>query len=317
MNKKLIIVTLALALCLLAKSANAMTISPLVLESELDPGQGEEKIITLMNEEANDLHIFGAVTTFKPRGENGEAEILDPSLAYQAINWVKLPINSFLLKSGEIIKLPVEISVPKTAQVGGYYLAIMWQAEPGQKGATDQVGISARVGTLLLLRVKGEAKEDLKIIDFNLSAGNFYSSLPVDFSSRLENSGNVHLKPAGHLVIRDMFNRAIALTPVNQDKKNILPQSIRLISESWFYGPKRPNVNSNFFTSLTAEWRQFAVGRFTAQLELTYGDSRQKITSPALVFWVLPWRTLLILGVIILLILIIIVRGKIMKIKKF
>ncbi|MBI5765976.1 hypothetical protein HZA71_01985 [Candidatus Falkowbacteria bacterium] len=296
--KKIIIIFL-LSIFFLPAIARATTISPLVIEVDLDPGRAIKKTISLYNETGQDLRLNGYIETFKPKGENGEAEIAS-ALNYQALSWVGLPINAVNLKPGEVLEALVAINIPKTAQVGGYYLAVMWETAPTVRAGETPIGVSGRVGTLLLLKVKGAVQEKLEISEFS-TKNNFYNHLPADFSARLKNLGNVHIKPGGYLTIENIFGRVVENLPFNNDKGNILPQSIRKFALVW-QRKNPPEVSGGFWRELAAEFRQFAFGRYVAQLNLEYGESQQRISSPEIVFWVIPWRLLTILVVIILLI---------------
>ena len=285
---------------LFGAGARATTISPLVLEVNLDPGQSDSRAVILMNEGSEDLKITGYIEAFKPRGERGEAEIYKPDINFQAANWVKLPTNTLVLKPGVIKRVPVVFEIPKTAAVGGYYLAVMWETAPA-KGKNSAVGVSSRVGTLILLRVKGEAQEKLSVDEFKIaSSQKFYSHLPVDFSARLSNQGNVHLKPAGQLNLKNILYFGSASVDFNPDGGNILPQSVRQFDFSW--QKNSPLSSRGFWSGLKEEWRNFGLGYYTARLDLLYGDSGQKITSNSVSFWVMPWRTILLLLILIILI---------------
>lgn len=283
-------------------TAKATTISPLIFEVELEPGQSVQKIIKIFNETDSNLFLNGYLEIFRPKGERGEAEILPPQqTAYQAINWIKLPLNSLVLKPKEAVRAPLIIEVPKTADVGGYYLAAMWETSAGPKSKNNQVGLASRVGTLILLKVGDEAEEKLRLLDFGLkSKNNFYSHLPVSFFARLENYGNVHLQPQGSVIIKNIFGRATTVLPLNEEQRNILPQSFRRFEVDWQRGEELSYQNG-FWPDLKMELKQFALGRFTAQLEIEYGQNHERIYSQEIYFWVAPWRLLTGGGLIIIL----------------
>jgi len=290
--------------------ASATTISPPIIEIELDPGQSGRYFLTLFNETDLPLYLDGYIEIFESKGERGEVEIVSPSVAYQSLSWLKLPTESIDLRPGDIAKVPLTVDVPQTAEVGGYYLAAMWEASLGPKVADSQIGISSRVGTLIFLRVKGEAEEDISIIDFGLSVDtDFYSHLPVAYTSRLSNLGTVHLKPAGSIVIKNIFGRVTAVLPFNPDKRNILPQSNRQFDNVW---QRRSGVSddSDVWSDFLNEITQFSFGRYSAQLDLEYGDSRQRAVSDPVTFYVIPWR---IISVIIIFIVLMMIFKRIKK----
>src|SRR5262249_41917155 len=148
------------------------------------------------------------------------------------------------------------------------------------------VSLSASLGSLLFIRVNGEAKEGLEIAEFNAAdslgnTGSLFESVPLQFIQRLKNTGNTHLQPTCQITITDMFGKKIATVNINLPPRNILPDSIRKFDE-----PLDSAVLGN----------KMLLGKYTADLNITYGDSHQTLTA-SMTFWVIPYR--LIAGIVI------------------
>lgn len=307
MTKKFLIVVIILAgFFTVVSSANALTLYPSRLEAEINPGQTEGYSFFLFNETKDDLHLTATVESFKPQGEAGGVTILPPDISNQSLSWIKLP-QGVVLKPGQTKQIDFTISVPSTAGVGGYYMAIMWQ---GQQGSGNKsVAITSRVGALVLLRVKGGASQKLNLSEFGLKDHkNVYNFLPISFVSRLENKGNIHLKPSGMIIIKNIFGRVVSTVPFNAPGNNVLPQSARQFENIWSGG--RLDGHSGFFSAWARELKPSAWGRFTAELDLEFGNPRQSINSKSVSFWIIPWRTLATIIVVIILILIIIIKRR-------
>jgi hypothetical protein len=291
---------LGLGLFSLAGRAGATTISPLVLEASVNPGASEKLNLILTNETTEELFLSGSLEPFKPKGDQGAVELVDQESAGQALSWVHLGVESLALKPGEKAIVPVEINVPRTASVGGYYLAAIWStiADPAKKDS--QVKITSRVGSLILLKVNGAVKEGLKVVNFSLGNNrSWYSGLPVDFNLKMENNGNVHEKPSGFLEIKDIFGRITDSVPFNQDQKNILPQSERIFVASW-----GDNHKVGFWASLVNEVKNFKIGKYSARIDLEYGDNQTTVSSPEIHFWIIPLHILFVIGVILIIFLV-------------
>ncbi|HNP75352.1 MAG TPA: hypothetical protein PKL09_03240 [bacterium] len=281
---------------LLPGKSGATTVAPTILEISLDPGQSQQAVISLFNETAEPLYLAGSIETFQPDGERGEARVVPPEITDQAVSWVKLPLNALVLAPREVVEVPVFVTVPETAEVGGYYLAIMWQTMAGPNQPVNQVKLSGRVGVLLLLEVKGEAHKELRVEDFRLIEDeNFYSSLPVGFSLKLKNEGNIHLKPEGYVMIKNIFGKMTKSLLINEERGNILPASSRRFEEFWRRSDFVP-IATDFIGQLRREGKQLAIGRFTAQAFISYDPAAITISSEEVVFWVIPWRLLSLVG---------------------
>lgn len=274
-----------------SSSGQGFMISPVLVELNADPGKTYTINIKLKNITANTLVSKSQVNNFGAKGENGDPEIyLDDNekISYALKGWVvKIPDYTFATQETKTI--PVSIAVPPNAEPGGHYGVIRFTGVPPEL-ADDQsrVALSASIGTLVLVRVSGEIKESAKIEEFYAAQygkkSGFFEQGPLGLTERVKNNGNVHVKPVGTVEVKDMFGRTTASLKVNDDNKNILPSTIR-----------------RFDQELNKKW---LFGRYTANLALTYGSTNQKLTSQ-IVFWVIPWK--LILAILLLIIAIILV----------
>lgn len=290
----LIVAILGFALC---NSVSATTISPVKIEASLDPGQAGRYSMVLFNETKSDLYLEGSVELFEPKGDSGQAQ-LKPGDVNKTLPWVKLPTPSLVLKPGEYKNVPLILEIPKGAPVGGYYYAIMWQSVSDPIKEPSQVGISSRVGCLVLLDVQGVKNEKLQITDFKLNSGNkVYNGLPVSFVSHLENSGDTHLKPKGSIILQNFLGQVVDVIPFNDKGLNILPKSTRKFDLTW---SKKGNY--------------LLIGPFTALLSVEYGDSKIRIESEKINFWVIPWN--LVIWIIVILFILIIFTYFIKRKKK-
>jgi hypothetical protein len=305
MKKFLFVFLLAIFLSAIPILTRAATISPVLFDLAMDPGQAGQENLILYNETNQEIKLTGYVEAFQPKGEDGLAQIYKPDINYQAVSWITFGTDVLILKPGDIKAVPVKIAVPKTAEIGGYFLALMWESAPA-KANNNGVAISSRVGALMLLRVNGDLNEKLGIASFNLSGEKkFYNRLPVAFTARISNGGNIHIKPTGAIMITNIFGQVAANTPFNAENKNVLPQSIRKIESVW---QKNGGLatGGGFWAELKSEYKEFAFGRYSAQLNLEYGQARQRISTPKIYFWVVPWRLFLFVGALIIFIIIIV-----------
>jgi nucleoside diphosphate kinase len=192
----------------------------------------------------------------------------------------------------------LEIKVPANAAPGGYYGVVRFTAT-APEGATSSVSLAPSLGALILVRVKGTATEKLSIEEFyvekNGKRSTFFEEIPFDFVERVNNEGNVHEQPTGTILVKDMFGKPVVNINVNGEARNVLPKSIRKFSQ--------PMDKAALGTGVL-------FGRYTAELKLNYGDKLS--TTQTLVFWVIPWR-LILLGLFLLIVAIIAIRAAILR----
>lgn len=271
-------------------TGQAFMISPRIIELNADPGKTYPLNIKLKNLAANSLASKSQVNDFAAKGEDGDPEIfLDEreKTTYSLKGWVK-KIPDFTFVSQETKTIPVIISVPAQAEPGGHYAAIRFSGVAPELAKDESaVALSASIGTLVLVRVSGDVKESAAVEEFfasqNAKKSSFFETGPITLTERIKNTGNVHVKPAGSVVVKDMFGKTTASLKVNDPPKNVLPDSIR-----------------RFEQELNKRW---LFGRYTADLTLGYGTTGQAL-SGQLVFWVIPWKliaaVLLLIATIIL-----------------
>lgn len=257
----------------------ALEIAPPLLTLSANPGETIKTELNLRNISGSKLLVKGQLNDFTANGEDGTPKIIfDESTdnPYSMRSWIK-PLPTLTATPREIRKLPVIITVPKDAAPGGYYSVIRFTATPPDLEDTG-VSLSASLGSLVLMRVKGEAKENLAIEEFtvgqNDKAGTLFESTPINFKVRLKNTGTVHQQPAGYAEIKDMFGKKVAIVNINQPPRNILPGSIR-------------KFNAPLDSATIGKKMLF--GRYTADLKLTYGSKSQPLSS-SLTFWVVPYK---------------------------
>ncbi|MDX2776458.1 hypothetical protein PV379_03770 [Streptomyces caniscabiei] len=268
-----------------AESGQAFTISPPLVELNANPGQTVEATIKLTNVSAGTLSITTQANDFGSKNETGEPNIIfddkEPP-PYTLKGWVGVP-DDFTLASKETRTLTVPIAVPVTAEPGGHYGVIRFTGASAADGQND-VALSASIGTLVLLRVSGDIKQDAKVEEFysaasDFSKQSFFEAGPVTLVGRIRNDGNIHVKPTGTITIKDMYGNVIKTLRMNGDPssntdqpRSILPQSVR-----------------RFDTELK-DLQLF--GNYTATMKLTYGDG--KTLSSETTFWVVPVKMIVL-----------------------
>jgi hypothetical protein len=280
-------------------AGQALEIAPPVLNLTADPGQTVKSTISLRDVSTSPLVVRNQINDFVAAGEDGTPKLLideegnaEPS-PYSLKDWVQ-PLPQFTLKPREVNQLPLTIRVPQNAAPGGYYAVIRFTATPPGID-TSGVSLSASLGTLVLLRVNGEAKEDMKIEEFSTTKNGkkitLLESAPLTFTTRLRNNGSSHEQPTGQIAVKDMFGNAVANVNVNLNRNNILPSSIRRFDQ-----PLDKSVIGD----------RVLFGRYTADLKVAYGSKGQTITE-SLSFWVIPWR-MVAFGILLIVIIVVVIR---------
>lgn len=278
----------------LARPAQALTLIPPNLEFSLQSGETIETKVKLFNETADSVTQYSSTANFTAKDETGTPAFLDEAVATNLASWITLEPGPFTLLPGERLEIHVTVAVPADAEPGGHYAAIFFSSLSPDTAGTGEVGISTKLGSLVLVRVAGAIREAGSIATFGSKDGaTMFTRPPVDFLLRVANSGNVHIRPTGDITIRNSIGGTTATVPVNVTQGAVLPSSTRAFNLSW---EKSANdtERENFFQEVAAEWRNFAFGPYTATVDLSYGAANDKTATAKLSYWILPWQLLIV-----------------------
>lgn len=266
----------------------ALEIGPPVVSITGDPGQTVEATISLRDVSTTDLYITGQINDFEANGEDGTPKVIldDVTTPYSFKSWVK-PISPLTLKPKQIKTIKISIAIPSNASPGGYYGIVRFTGVPPELQGSG-VALNASLGSLIFLKVNGQAKEELTLTEFSANAGGGASSLlegaPLNFVQRVKNTGNTFEQPVGLVTVKDMFGKVVATLPINEEKRLILSDSTRKFEQK---------LDSSVIGD------KVLFGKYTAELTLTYGTSNTEIKKD-ITIWIIPYK--LIGGAIIALI---------------
>ena len=261
-------------------------ISPVRIEDLVDPGQIFNETIKVKNDSSIAKTLFVYLRDFKAEGESGQPKLIAPGAEsgnYLAA-WINITNKGIEFGPNEEKEIEFSINVPANAGPGGYYGAILFGTQPPRihvdgedKGAGMAIG--QQTGCLLLLRVKGDVLEEARVREFTADKSIYGTPFGVNFLLRIENVGNVHIKPYGNIAITNMFGKEVGNIKVNEGGSNVLPNSIRRYEENW--------SGKNGF------------GRYKASCALTYGtkidlggQGMQSLFSEKS-FWIIPWNIII------------------------
>lgn len=259
----------------------SLVVSPPRTDLEIKPGETLQKTIKVTNTSSTELILGAQTIDFIVTDDKGTPIKVtsEASGRFLASPWFTLETSELVVPPKDTAQLTVIITAPQDALPGGHYAGIFF--EPKEKrGEKKTVSYTtAQVGSLFALNVAGDVNYDAVIKDFSVK--NYLSEFgPIDFSLTLENQSDTHISPQSSVVIKDMLGRT--LETLKFDSLNIFP-----------------------FTSRTQDirWEQvWGLGQYTATVTTTYGPAGAA-TSRDLIFWIIPYRLVAAILVILLVLL--------------
>ena len=148
--------------------------------------------------------------------------------------------------------------------------------------------VGYQVASVLSIRVNGDIVEEASIRQFSTSKF-LHGSQNVEFDVRIENNGNVLVRPMGPLEIYNMLGNKVGDLMFNEERFSVFPNDTRE------------------FKNIVWTGDSIGFGRYEAILSPVYGESGAKKTmSSSVTFWILPMNiigpALVALGVLLLVI---------------
>ncbi len=283
--------------------AQALTISPVKMEISGDPGSTLQGELLLFNEQSETKTFYSSSENFEARGETGAPFFLSERKGLAT--WIKTDAE-VTLNPQEEKTIPFSIAIPKDAEPGGYFAAILWGQTPPEAIGGGQVAVGGRLGVLMLLRVAGEVEESGGLLEFGVKdKQKFFSSLPVTFSYRFNNTGGDRVVPRGEITVKNLFGRTSATLLVNKKEGSVLPGSARKYEVKWESEQQAASDEQQDAEKLSAsilgvagkQWSEFHFGWYTAKLNVAWGATNQAVTAKHS-FFIIPWQLLLIIFVI-------------------
>lgn len=265
---------------------NTLKVSPVRTDIEVLPGESKAVQATVTNLTDAEITVRALTNDFIAGDEWGTPSLILDENEFAPTHSLKRfmgPLPDVAIPARQARTVEVLITVPESAQAGGYFGAVRFA--PTTPNSGGQVNMNASVASLILLTVPGDITEKIELTDFNIeqdrkSGTYFNSSNDLHAAFRFENKGNVQIGPFGKISVKKGDTVVHEEDFNNKDLRDmILPDSAR----RW----EIPLKNIGSF------------GKYTVSAVFTYGTTNQTIEVTKS-FWVVPMSVIIATIIIIL-----------------
>lgn len=267
------------------KTQGDFIVGPGKVELYMAPGEKLTKEILVTNRIGRKMTFNLTAEDFKGSFDVNEPVILlgGEKGPYSLKDYIKPEQNEFDLENGQRAVINVEVSLPADAEPGGRYGALVVNTKPDD-AKRSSASVISRLGVLFYIRVKGDVVEKSSFSEFKTKDDKkMYSKGPIPMDMIVRNDGNVHITPNALVEVTNMFGSKVGTIKV--DPWFVLPNSMKLREVNW-------EANGILF------------GKYTAKATVTLGSGTTETKEAS--FWVIPWKLIITLFVIIVLILLVI-----------
>ena len=258
-----------------------MTIVPPIVRVSLNPGQKTEGILKVINDSTAPLTFTAGLHDFIVDNPNGIPNLLPLntlSKRFSGASWIAIDPSVFTVDPGQKQVLNYYLQIPQNARPGGHYAAVVYTPTANMAVKGTGAAVQTEIGTLFLITVNGNIKENAQITKF--SANPFQEYGPVRLNTEILNNGDLHIRPIGEITVTDIFGQTVGKQNISQF--DIFPTASRIYTNS--IGKK------------------IMIGPFKAKLLAYYGRNDNLPLTATVYFWVFPWKiaTIAILIIILL-----------------
>jgi len=273
-------------------AANTIKVTPVRTDIEILPGDKKTVQVTVTNLTDTTVSVAPYTNDFVAGDDRGTPALILDSDKFAPSHSLKRfmgPLSAATIPAKQSKTFNVVITVPESAQAGGYFGAVRFA--PSDPDGGGQVNLSASVASLILLTVPGDIVEKLRLDSFDIqqngNTGNSFrtpDNLQVSFA--FENQGNLQIGPFGRVSVKKGDKVVFESDFNNKDPRDvILPDS----SRRW----EIPFKDIEAF------------GHYDVVATFTYGTTNQTIEVTKS-FWVIPqWLIFAVIGAIVFILLII------------
>jgi hypothetical protein len=290
----------------------SLQVSPSPLTATIKPGQRTSLDLQIRNTSTRSQALKMDLRSFAINDTTGDVK-LGTDAPRDVVQFVSFSNPMFDVQAGQIFTQHLIINTPASAGFTySFAVTISQQNPPKAQQGSSAVRGSVAVFTLLNVDRPGATRK-LELNQFSV-AKHVYEYLPASISVKLKNAGNTLVQPSGNIFIQRHSNDTtpLATIQVNQAGGYILPGSSRVLTTSWNDGFPHYQATTdcsgktaNKLSWTGGDFTKLRFGRYTAKLVAVYNDGEHDVPINAEVtFWVIPWR--IILGILVLLLIIII-----------
>lgn len=296
-NRILILPILILCISVIpvfAQSALTIGVSPTSKTLKVQPGDtySDEIVFWNLSGKADTYYIY--IKGFRQiENQPGTAIILtdeeEETALYSASKWITVEQESILLEPNKNTKLRYTINVPLDVTEGEYNAQIFLISESERNNQGSIAFSNLAAGTPILLQVGDEFVENAEILRFT-SDKKSYEKVNIDFLTQIKNLGDTHISPAGEIIIENIFKQEVARIPFNRNKQSLLRDNIGNYVDNWsqsgYLSPSKVLTIGPMKANIVVTYRSIAPGFATLSAETT--------------FWIIPWKILIAIAVLIL-----------------
>lgn len=272
----------ALFVPFLVHGAPEYSVSPLIIEEELQPRDVFTTSITLTNTGIQPVGLFGMVNNVNVGEDGGIEEYVIPiedDRSSSLASWLEFTRSRTLLAPGESAEIPLTIRVNLTAGPGVYHARIVFAPGKNSVEAKRYADTHSVPGVVITVRIEEKKNEQLRLSGFTVDR--VVTGGETDtISYTVRNPGDTEIVPGGDIIFYNNRGNEVASMPVNPNGERLAPGEIKIFTDA---------VPSSGL-----------LGKYKAFLTIEYGNAQIASVNDTAYFYAVSWVQLVVAFVILL-----------------
>jgi hypothetical protein len=259
------------------------SVTPLIIDKELEKRDIVEEIITVTNRENRMVRIYPSVNEISVDEGGSIQTFLEPSMvedrASAITSWLEIGRGRIELQPGESKEVTLTIKVNPEVAAGEYHAFVGFGEGSNRPAAEKQVLDGNAPGTVVRIGVDKVQNQFLRLEQFNVERF-VKDSSEGNIQFRLQNPGEDPVVPKGEIIFYDNNGSEVGSVPINEEGLAVESGKDISFSEQVPDGMK--------------------MGKYKAFLSVEYGEHQLASLHDTAFFYMLPLMPVIIIFAIIL-----------------
>jgi len=266
-----------LALPISSVIASGIDIRPFLIDEEMSPRESKTQTITLQNNYPTRKAVLYATVNEISIDALGEIkEFVTPVMSDRTdtvTSWLEISRGRIEILPGESTEVPLTIRIHPFAKPGVYH-AFIGLVEASKRNVAEAIAMNGDAnGVIVKIVIADQRKDSMRISQFLIDRFVTGEDSKV-VSVEVENLGDLPSAPTGEIIF--------------YDSRGVEVQNVQLSATEQI----NPGETAIITTTVPLE---STLGRFKANVALSYGENQKASLYDTTYFYMMPWNILLML----------------------
>lgn len=205
-----------------ARAGMGFMVEPVLMELTVRPGSTHTASLTVLPVGSESGQVVAELADWMLDASGNLRLLPAGTVPRSASRWVQLAPNAVELSGGRPATVRLTLAVPPQGIAGAYWTMVLLRGAPVVDATRPGVSIQVQVGVPVYVVIEGTERRSVQLAGFEVEAAESGVARAV---AQVRNSGNVHVRVAGQVELRDEQGELVARLELPQGV--VLPGTTR------------------------------------------------------------------------------------------